>query len=96
MPKIHGLVYVFVGLFVSVLSWRLNYQKLIFFFYAGLIFVFAGIVKLTINFVKSKKNKTQNMHHKIQRQSQRLKYCSKCGNVVRIQDRFCSKCGNRF
>ena len=102
MPKIHGLVYVLVGLFVSVLSWRLNYQKLIFFFYAGLIFVFVGIIKIIFNFIK-KKNGVKSVqhvvgsqHHTRMQHQQRFNYCSKCRNVVRVNDLFCGKCGNRF
>ena len=93
MPKIHGLVYVIVGLFISIASWRLNYEKLIFFFYAGLIFIFVGIVKLIFDFIKRRTNKTE-MHQK--RYSQiRQRYCSKCGNVIRLDDGFCRKCGTR-
>ena len=60
MPKIHGLVYIVIGLFASVMSWILNFKKLIFFFFIGLIFVLVGIIKIVISLRKNKipKNKT--------------------------------------
>ena len=97
MPKIHGLVYVAVGLFVSIFSWKFNYQKLIFFFYVGLIFILVGIIKLLFELVKFKKEKIKPSHQAIQKhQSHHIKYCSQCGNPARIHDKFCSKCGARI
>ncbi len=92
MPKIHGLAYIAVGLFVSLLSLKLDYEKLFLFFYAGLAFVFIGIMKLIFNLVKSKSNKKEMPHH----QAQTHKYCPKCGNALRLNDRFCNRCGARI
>jgi len=95
MVKIHGLIYIAVGLFVSIFSWKLNYQKLIFFFYAGLFFIFVGIIKLIFNLIKKRMNKKE--HHRIQQhQTQQIKYCHQCGSELRQQARFCTKCGARF
>ena len=96
MAKIHGLLYVIVGLFVSIMSWKLDYQKLIFFFYAGLIFILFGVIKLIFNLVKNKANKSEEIHFKSQHQTQRFKYCAKCGSPSRLQDKFCRKCGVRI
>ena len=57
MAKIHWPVYFIVGLLVSVLSWKLNYQKLIFFFYVGLIFILIGSAKLIFGLTKRSSNK---------------------------------------
>ena len=94
MVKIHGLIYIAVGLFVSIFSWKLNYEKLIFFYYAGLFFIFVGIIKLIFNFIKKRMNKKEGMHLKAH-QTQRIKYCRQCGSASRQQAKFCSKCGAR-
>ena len=101
MAKIHGLVYVLVGLFVSIFSWKVNYEKFIFFFYAGWIFVFIGIIKLIFGFIKrrmdAKEKPKDSVQHKTaiqpQHQSHHYKKCHKCGNIVKITDRFCGRCG---
>lgn len=94
MAKIHGLVYVVVGLFVSVFSWKLNYEKLVFFFYIGLVFIVIGITKMLLNLTKSK-HKTDEGHRRAQHQHS-LKYCPKCGNGLKAGDIFCSRCGTRI
>ena len=102
MAKIHGAVYIVVGLFVSVLSRLMNYQKLIFFFYLGLVFVGVGAVKLIL---KSKATETTDVklqsqahtagHHPQLHNTQNFhhKRCGKCGSIMRISDRYCSRCG---
>lgn len=94
MPKIHGIVYVIIGLFVSAVSWRFNYEKLIFFFYAGLVFVLIGIVKLIFALIRHKGKSAGKIHQKAHSQIQH-KYCSKCGAALNIHNRFCSRCGAR-
>ena len=95
MAKIHWFVYIVVGLFISILSYRLNYEKLVFFFYVGLIFVFVGIVKLIFNLIKKKMSKKETMHHKAHHQTQHIKYCHRCGTALRAHNNFCTKCGAR-
>ena len=92
MAKVHGIVYIAVGIFVSIMSWKLNYEKLIFFFYAGLIFVFVGIVKLAFSLVKNKTSKKENLHHRMQGN---IKYCHNCGTALRLHHKFCVKCSAR-
>lgn len=89
MPKIHGLIYIAVGLFVSILSWRLDYNKLTFFFYAGLVFVLVGVIKLLLDLAKRKAGAKEKAHHRLHQ----IKYCPKCGNATKLHDRFCSRCG---
>lgn len=104
MAKIHGLVYIVVGLFVSVFSWKVDYQKFIFFFYVGWVFVFIGVVKLIFVFIKRKmgikEEPVKMAQHKVSiqphHQAYHYKRCRKCGNAVRLHDRFCSRCGARF
>ncbi len=93
MARIHGLVYVALGLFVSVFSWKLNYEKLVFFVYIGLVFIIIGITKMILGFGKNGKarpkyDKTQHKHNS--------KYCPKCGNGLKADDIFCSRCGSRI
>ncbi|MBI2657185.1 zinc-ribbon domain-containing protein [Candidatus Woesearchaeota archaeon] len=91
MAKIHWLAYIFVGLFVSIFSWRFDYEKFIFFFYAGWAFVFAGIVKLIFNFVKNKAGKKE-AANKMHRSH---KYCPSCGAAIHLHARFCTRCGTK-
>lgn len=101
MAKIHGLIYIIVGLFISILSWKLTYQKFILFFYIGLIFVLVGAIKIILNFLKNKsQNKLQSAHQKMpyqlqqkHLQAQKFRRCHKCGNIMKLNDRFCSRCG---
>ncbi len=107
MAKIHWLVYIAVGLFVSVLSYKINYNNLYLFFYVGWIFVLIGIIKMLFGFGKNKdvknlqqkmqhKNLTQPQHSMQHHQKHHYKRCHRCGNVMRLNDRFCSKCGLRL
>lgn len=72
MAKIHGLAYILIGAFISIMSWRLNQEKLLFFFYAGWAFVFVGVIKLIFNWIKNKAEKPKTnvqqtqSHHNIQ------------------------------
>ncbi|MBS3114726.1 zinc ribbon domain-containing protein [Candidatus Woesearchaeota archaeon] len=97
MAKIHGLVYIAVGLFVSIFSWKVNYEKFVFFFYAGLVFVFVGVMKLIFGLIKRKMSKTGEVQHitsvQSQHQAHHYKRCHKCGNIMKMHDRFCSRCG---
>ena len=95
MAKIHGLVYIATGLLVSVLSYKLDYQKFIYFFYIGLIFVFIGAVKIIFGLIKRKTSRT-GKQIKLHHQAQNIKYCTKCGNALRLHDMFCGRCGNRI
>jgi len=107
MAKIHGLVYILIGLFVVIASWKIDYNDMILFFYVGWIFVLVGIVKLFLMF--GKKEETKSVHHaqhnrssghiqhsknkQHQNQLQNYKRCPRCHNVLRIHDRFCNRCG---
>lgn len=92
MPKIHGLIYILVGLFVSILSYKLNYEKLIFFFYAGLIFIFIGVIKLIFDLIKREMSKTTTQH-KIHGKPQNIRYCHQCGATLSLHHKFCTRCG---
>ena len=98
MARIHGFVYIIIGIFVSVASWNINNEELQLFFYAGILFIGIGAAKLLLGLLKNKKEDEKIVHHrKIQHQSQHLqqhyKRCKRCGSVMRANDRFCSRCG---
>src|SRR3989338_3335050 len=100
MAKIHGLVYLIIGIFVSVASWKINNEDLYIFFYAGILFVGVGVAKLLLSLMRNKKEDEKIIHHKeiSHRQTQHLQHykrCKGCGSVMRINDRFCSRCGLR-
>ena len=106
MAKIHGLVYIGIGVFIGVFSYMLNREKLIFFIYIGLLFVLIGCAKLFLGLLNKGGERTtgkihisqqapnaQNRQHQGQ---QSHKYCQSCGNVARAHDSFCSRCGNKI
>ena len=94
MSKIHWSVYLLLGFFVSAFSYKLNYNKLIFFFYIGIIFILIGIAKLIFGNANKTANKAKNIQRTPQQQT-RFRYCPKCANILRPNDRFCSICGAR-
>ena len=98
MAKIHGLVYIIIGIFVSVASWKINNEDLYLFFYVGILFIGAGVAKLLLGFLKNKKETEKTVHqrkthHQSQHLQQHYKRCKRCGSIIRANDRFCSRCG---
>ncbi len=104
MAKIHGLVYIIIGIFVSIASWRINNEDLQLFFYVGILFIGIGAAKLLLSLVKSKKEGEKTTHHKKislqqhlqHQQKHHYKRCPRCGSIMRLADRFCSRCGASF
>ena len=94
MAKIHWLVYLIVGLFVSIFSWKRDFEKLRLFFYFGLVFVLIGIVKLIFAIGKGR-HKEGKIHHKAGQQH-KGKYCHDCGSPAQLHHNFCTKCGTRL
>lgn len=104
MTKIHGIAYIIIGIFVLVIS--TTNEKFIVFYYVAWAFITFGAIKLIINFIKKKmgvdnavkpkphQRILSQQQHKVQhQQTQHLKRCTRCGNVMRLHDRFCSRCG---
>lgn len=100
MAKIHGVVYIILGLFVSIASYKINYDKLYPFFYIGFLFVIYGVAKILISFINKEEKKgfvnKQNPNQFRQTAKQQYKRCRTCGNVARASDNFCPRCGARF
>ena len=94
MAKIHGIIYLIIGFFVSAVSWKINYQRLQFFFYIGLILIIYGVARIVIEFI-NKKEKKEIPQNKLNPKLQ-YKRCITCGNTARGFDNFCSRCGARF
>ena len=100
MAKIHGFVYIIIGIFVSVASWKINNEDLYLFFYAGILFMGVGVAKLLLSLIRNKKEGEKITHHKeiSHHQTQHLQHyrrCRKCGSVMKANDRFCGRCGFR-
>ena len=49
MTKIHGMVYIMIGVIVLLVSWFLRRDKLVVFIYASFIMIAMGVVKLTFS-----------------------------------------------
>jgi hypothetical protein len=54
--KIHGIVYVIIGLAMGIYSKLMGKGELTFFYYVGLLFFAIGAVKLILNYFSNKKN----------------------------------------
>ncbi len=99
MAKIHGFVYLIIGIFVSLVSYFSKNEALKLFIYIGFLFGFIGIVKLFISSLSKKKEKPIKQHPKtfhkqpIPKQNSYTKYCPHCRNIIRVSDNFCSRCG---
>ena len=52
MAKIHGVVYIIIGIFVLIIS--TTNEKFIVFYYVGWAFIVFGAIKLIFNFIKKK------------------------------------------
>ena len=104
MPKIHGIIYLAIGIFVAITSYEISYAKLYFFFYIGLLFIIYGVAKIIIGFI-NKEEKKQASSSNIRKNQlnqfkqpikQQYKRCSNCGNAARGYDNFCARCGNKL
>ena len=110
MSKIHGMVYIGIGIFITLTSWKINYNALILFFYFGILFVLIGISKIIYRLYKVEEdNKPINRtahhlgHHQIHNhsplqnsQNHQYKKCHRCGSLIKFADRFCSRCGTKL
>ncbi len=88
---IPALVWLVVGVFVSVVS--LKVPNLLFFFYIGLIFIGIGVAKLVGKFILKKK--VSKLEVKVVN-PQLFKTCYHCKSHVRGVDLFCWRCGARL
>lgn len=77
-----------VGVIVSVYSY-LQFDKLMIFFYVGLVFVAVGIGKLIASYSGKKTAKPGNAASK-------LKRCIRCSEMLHHSANYCSKCGTRI
>lgn len=112
MAKIHGSIYLGIGIFVALVSYFSKNPSLRLFLYIGSIFGIIGIIKIFKTDTSMKKKRqavrqqqTRITHQQYPRTTHRqqpipthkqprlTKYCSYCGNMVRISDNFCSRCG---
>lgn len=65
--NIHPIVYIIIGFAVSIVSYNVDYTKLILFFWVGIIFIMVGLVKFLFVFLKKELKKTKiesTPHHK--------------------------------
>ena len=97
MVKIHGLVYILIGIFVAIASYLIDRNDLSVFLYVGMFFIAFGVAKIVIQFIMGQKE--QQKPQAAQRANihpQNFKKCQRCGNISRLTDRFCARCGNKL
>lgn len=87
--KIHGIVYIIVGLVVSSISYWINSSvegaNLWIFFYIGIGFIIYGGVRLFI--VETPEVPLKKFE---------VLECSRCGHKIRTVDNYCYHCGKRL
>lgn len=102
--EIHWFFWLLIGIAVAVTSFIVG-EKLIVFFYIGLLFIILGIGKLIYNYitnndVKETKTIARDIYYRPESQQlhkQQLStgsiFCRNCGSKLRTTDNFCYKCG---
>jgi len=100
MVKIHGVVYLIVGLFIAIGSLIVNLQdksyKFVLFLLIGLGMIVLGIIKLMGPKKKVHKPTTQQSQQQFNPQQQFVKYCSRCGAALQGFQQFCHNCGSKM
>ncbi|MBN1156382.1 zinc ribbon domain-containing protein [Candidatus Woesearchaeota archaeon] len=98
MTSIKGIVFIIIGLFVSITSYVLGKKggtNLQIFVYVGIAFVAFGLVKMLIETAgKPKKEKRPEQRtNPASPSNQRVKYCPGCGAKMPAYAHFCFNCG---
>lgn len=94
--RIHGIVYIVVGLFIAILSRMIDSTKLILFIFVGIVMALFGIWRL---WRESSKPQTPNSaytaRHTRVTQPLSVKYCIQCGFQLPAHAQFCQRCRAR-
>ena len=92
MTEIPGIVWLIVGIMITLVSLWLGNKNIILFIIAGGVMVLVGLLKMV---VKRKEKKEMKAAERPQQQPQSVKYCHKCGTALMAIDQFCHNCGSR-
>ncbi|MBI4146667.1 hypothetical protein HY489_05015 [Candidatus Woesearchaeota archaeon] len=101
MTGIHWLIWLVVGLFVTITSTKLG-GKLTMFLWVGILFIVIGIGKLAYKMLTAPKESHKGhapqvhktTHHEVHNGPKR--YCPKCGSQAIVHDNYCKHCGMRL
>ena len=100
MVKIHGIIYILIGIFISIVSYLIDAQDLYIFYYGGMFFIAFGVAKIVLRFIAGGKEGQKDAKINQQKMQahpvQSYKKCRRCGNVARLTDRFCPRCGTKM
>ncbi|MEK6874537.1 MAG: hypothetical protein AABX52_02200 [Nanoarchaeota archaeon] len=89
MKSIPGILYITVGVFVTVVAHYIKH--LTFFFWIGILFVSVGIAKVMIKYILQSKPSGEK-----KLSSPGISFCSQCQIPVYITSHFCHHCGFRL
>lgn len=94
--RIPGFIFILIGSAISYTSYRVG-DKLIIFFYAGLLMAMYGLFKTIISYVL-KERATNKYEKQILKQvkNPQVVHCSKCGTAVYSKANYCYNCGNKL
>ena len=91
MASIPGIVFIIIGVVVSIVSFFFV-EAIYAFTYVGLAFIGYGLIKIIYKkLTKSKEAKTHQPHHKKHRTHH--PHCPFCNNIILPHNNFCSHCG---
>ncbi len=91
--KIPALVWLMLGILLTVVSYYLG-DEFVLFFYAGLLIIALGVFKLILSYVFSPKETI--IEKKAVQQKDHYSKCRHCNNITRKIDYYCSMCGKQL
>ncbi len=100
MAAIKGIIFVIIGLFVSISSYALGKKgsaNLQLFIYVGISFVAFGLIKMLIEAAGKPKKEKKTLHKPASAsQNPRVKHCPVCRIKMPSYANFCFNCGRRM
>lgn len=101
MVRIHGLVYLIVGIGVVIPSRFVDGLQP--FFYVGIVFIAIGVAKLVWRYITREKTPKMQSYKPMQQRRTQAPYqqqpvyrCPRCGSQSGALFNFCSQCGVRL
>lgn len=91
--KVPALVWLMLGILLSVVSYYLG-EDFILFFYAGLVIIALGVFKLILGYIFS--TKETSIEKKTVQEQEKYAKCRHCNNITRKIDYYCAMCGRQL
>lgn len=92
MARISGIVFIIVGIIVTITSYFFV-EEIFVFSYIGILFIVWGIIKIIYKKLTSPSKKKTDFIKQHKKHRNRRPHCPYCNKVIVIHDNFCSNCG---